>query len=207
MKKIAIIEDDKELKVLLEKYLNFQNDLSCETSVESIEEFLSEVNKQDKPDLIICDIGLPGVSGIEGIKILKEKIPGVEVVMLTVDDNSESIFKSLCNGASGYLVKNTSLDKIKESIDIVLNGGSAMSPNIARKVVEYFTPAKHVESELSDRENEIVEGLVEGLSYKLVAHKLDISIDTVRHHIKSIYRKLNVNSKAEVIAKSYKGQI
>ena len=140
MKRIAIIEDDIELKELLEKFLNFQKDFSCEISVESMEDFLNIYEKYDSPDVIISDIGLPGMNGIEGLPILKKKLPNTEIVMLTVHDDSDKVFQSLCKGASGYLQKNTPLDKIKESIDTVLTGGSPMSPNIARRIVEHFNP-------------------------------------------------------------------
>lgn len=205
MKNIAIIEDDLELKNLLQKYFNIQPDLKCTTAAESVEEFLTIV--EDAPDVILSDIGLPGMSGIDGLKILKEKFPETEVVMLSVHDDSDSVFNSLCNGASGYLLKNTPIDEIKESINILSSGGSPMSPNIARRVIDYFAPKKKVESPLSGREKEIVEGLVDGLSYKMIADKLSISIDTVRQHIRNIYRKLNVNCKAEVITKSFRGEI
>ena len=205
MKNIAIIEDDLELKDLLKKYLNMQPEFECTTATESVEEFLESVN--EKPDVILSDIGLPGMSGIEGLKILKKKFPETEVVMLSVHDDSDSVFKSLCNGASGYLLKNTSIEQIKESIEILSQGGSPMSPNIARRVIDYFAPKKKVESPLSEREKDIVKGLVDGLSYKMIASKLNISIDTVRQHIRNIYRKLNVNCKAEVISKSFRGEI
>ncbi len=207
MLKLGIIEDDLELKELLEMYLGMQNEYECTISVDSVEKFLKIVTNENKPDIILSDIGLPGMSGIEGLKILKEKFPDTEVVMLSVHDDSQIVFDALCNGASGYLLKNTPIEKIKESIDIVQRGGSPMSPNIARRVIDFFNPRKKLDSPLSPREKEIVEGLVDGLSYKMIADKLSISLDTVRQHIRNIYRKLNVNSKAEVIAKSYRGEI
>lgn len=205
MKKIAIIEDDKELKELLQMYLNIQPEFKCDVAAESVEEFLANV--KDAPDVILSDIGLPGMSGTEGLKIIKEKFPETEVIMLTVHEDSDSVFKSLCNGASGYLLKNTPIDEIKESINILSRGGSPMSPNIARRVIDYFAPKKKIKSPLSEREKEIVQGLVDGLSYKMIADRLNISIDTVRQHIRNIYRKLNVNCKAEIISKSYRGEI
>ncbi len=208
MKKIALIEDDIELKELLEKFLNYQEDFTCEISVDSVEKFLSCISDFDKPDVILTDIGLPGISGIDGLLLLKKKLPDTEIIMLTVHDDSNYVFQSLCNGASGYLLKNTPLQKIKESIDIVLSGGSPMSPNIARKVIQHFKPNyKKKETELTAREHDIVHGLVDGLSYKLIADRFNISIDTVRQHIRNIYRKLNVNCKAEVISKHFRGEV
>lgn len=157
------------------------------------------------------DIQLPGMSGIEGIGIIKDKYPEIDIIMLTVYHDSHKIFDSLCAGASGYLLKHTSLPEIKESILNLLNGGAPMSPQIARKVINHFQeqePRKsNVESSLTPREHDIVNGLVDGLSYKMIADRYDISIDTVRAHIRNIYKKLHVNSKAEVIAKSLKGEI
>jgi len=208
MTNIALIEDDIELKELLEKYLNFQENFNVALSVVSAEEFFEEYKQVEKIDILIIDIGLPGISGIDALPKIKQYLPQTEVIMLTVHDDSEKVFQSLRRGASGYLLKNTPLDKIKESIEQIFAGGSPMSPNIARKIVEFFNPKQNeVHKELSNREKEIVVALVDGLSYKLVADRLDISIDTVRQHIRSIYRKLNVNSKAEVISKSFKGEI
>jgi DNA-binding NarL/FixJ family response regulator len=129
--------------------------------------------------------------------------------MLTIYHDSHKIFDSLVAGASGYLLKHTSLPEIKESIDLLLTGGAPMSPQIARKVIQHFNKPQpdKPDSGLTSREQDIVNGLVDGLSYKLIADRFDISIDTVRAHIRNIYKKLHVNSKAEVIAKSLRGEI
>lgn len=208
MTNIALIEDDIELKELLEKYLNFQTNFNVVLSTISAEEFFENYKQIEQIDILIMDIGLPGISGIEALPKIKQNLPKTEIIMLTVHDDSDKVFQSLRRGASGYLLKNTPLDKIKESIEQIFAGGSPMSPNIARRIVEFFNPKQNEgQKELSTREKEIVVALVDGLSYKLVADRLNISIDTVRQHIRSIYRKLNVNSKAEVISKSYKGEI
>ncbi len=162
------------------------------------------------PDVILMDIELPGMSGIDGMKLIKNQHPEVEIIILTVYHDSHKIFDSLCAGASGYLLKHTSLPEIKEAIETLVDGGSPMSPQIARKVIDYFKKPevkKEPESELTPREQEIVVGLVDGLSYKMIADRMDIAIDTVRAHIRNIYKKLHVNSKAEVIAKSLRGEI
>ncbi len=152
---------------------------------------------------------MPGISGINGIKILKHDYPGINIIMLTVYNDSTRIFNSLCAGASGYLLKNTPLEEIKKAIEELDSGGAPMSPEIARKVIEYFNPKKtnNYQSALTSKENEIVNLMVDGLSYKMIADRMGISIDTVRFHIKNIYRKLHVNSKGEVISKSLKGEI
>jgi len=146
MKNIALIEDDIELKELLEKYLNFQDDFNVVLSVVSAEDFFEEFKQIEKIDILIMDIGLPGISGIDALPKIKQHLPHTEIIMLTVHDDSEKVFQSLRRGASGYLLKNTPLDKIKESIEQIFAGGSPMSPNIARKIVEFFNP-KQIEGQ------------------------------------------------------------
>jgi DNA-binding NarL/FixJ family response regulator len=171
---------------------------------------MAEIQGKDFPDVILMDIGLPGMSGISGMRLIKDGHPDADIIMLTVYNDWQKIFDSLCAGASGYLLKNTPLAEIKKAIESVHCGGAAMSPEIARKVMEYFSP-KHEpskpESFLTPKEKEIVIGLVDGLSYKMIANRMSLSIDTIRFHIKNIYRKLQVNSKAEIISKSLRGEI
>lgn len=207
MKNIAIIEDDIELRELLFKYLSHQNEFKCTINVNSIEDFFEILSEENKPDIILSDIGLPGKQGDDSLRSIKEKLPDAEIVMLTVHDDPEKIFKCLQGGASGYLLKNSPLEEIKKYLSILAEGGSPMSPRIARKVIEYFQPKQKLEKPLTKREYDIVVGLVEGLSYKMIADKYHISIDTVRQHIRNVYRKLNVNSKAEVITKKLRGEI
>lgn len=207
---VGIVEDNKKIRDLIQRYLDMQDELSCPVAVDTVEEMLDYLEEHQKPNVILMDIQLPGMSGIEGIGIIKEKYSEIDIIMLTVYHDSHKIFDSLCAGASGYLLKHTSLPEIKESILNLLNGGAPMSPQIARKVINHFQeqePKKTVESGLTPREHDIVNGLVDGLSYKMIADRYDISIDTVRAHIRNIYKKLHVNSKAEVIAKSLKGEI
>ncbi|NBC26042.1 MAG: response regulator [Bacteroidetes bacterium] len=208
---VGIVEDNTKIRDLIQKYLDMQDDISCKAAVESVEEMLEHLEEESqKPDVLLMDIQLPGMSGIEGIGIIKEKYPEIEIIMLTVYHDSHKIFDSLVAGASGYLLKHTSLPEIKESIENLADGGAPMSPQIARKVIQHFNDPqkkKKPESNLTPREQDIVNGLVDGLSYKLIADRFDISIDTVRAHIRNIYKKLHVNSKAEVIAKSLRGEI
>jgi DNA-binding NarL/FixJ family response regulator len=186
-----------------------QDGMDCTVAVESVEEMLEYLESYPKPDVMLMDIQLPGMTGIEGMKIFQEKYPEIEIIMLTVYHDSHKIFDSLKAGASGYLLKHTSLPEIKEAIDLLLSGGAPMSPQIARKVITHFneTGQKQTESNLTAREQDIVNGLVDGLSYKMIADRLSISIDTVRAHIRNMYKKLHVNSKAEVIAKSLRGEL
>lgn len=210
MIEIGIVEDNVKIRNLIQKFLDMQESMSCKAAFDSVEEMLEHLKENQSPDVLLMDIQLPGMSGIEGISIIKKEYPDIEIIMLTIYHDSHKIFDSLCAGASGYLLKHTSLPEIKESIEALVQGGAPMSPQIARKVIQHFKqpePQNKPESDLTSRELDIVNGLVDGLSYKLIADRYDISIDTVRAHIRNIYKKLHVNSKAEVIAKSLRGEI
>ena len=177
----------------------------------SVELFMDAFEKLNAEDIgmVLLDIGLPGMSGLDGIAKIKTKFPEVDIVMFTTFEEEDKIFKALCNGACSYITKRTSLMKLTEALFTIHRGGSYMSPSIARKVVQYFAPKPKVEtkSTLTTRQREIVDLIVEGLSYKMVADKLSISIETVRDHIKKIYRTLHINSKGELIKKSLDGSI
>ena len=209
MAQVGIIEDNKKIRQLMQRYLDMQEDMSCPVATESVEEMLDYLTTYPHPNVLLMDIQLPGMSVIEGMKIIQQKYPDIEIIMLTVYHDSHKIFDSLKAGASGYLLKHTSLPEIKDAIELLMQGGAPMSPQIARKVITHFNDRgqKQQESNLTNREQDIVNGLVDGLSYKLIADRLDISIDTVRAHIRNIYKKLHVNSKAEVIAKSLRGEL
>lgn len=204
---ITIIEDDKVIRSGLEHYFLAEDFCENISTFPSMESFFEAVDKGIKADVVLTDIGLPGMSGIDGIRLMKERIKNVDIIMLTVFKDENRIFKSLCAGATGYLVKDTPFPAIKDAIAIIRNGGSFMSPAIARKIVEYFNPPFQKNEELTTREKQIVQGLVDGLSYKMIADRLSISIDTIRTHIKKIYTKLQVNSRTELINKSHKGYI
>lgn len=209
MVRIAIIEDDVEISEVIRRHLHAQPAFSCEQAFGSVEAFLRESSADAPPDIILMDIGLPGMSGISGIRMIKEKNPEIDIIMLTVYHDSSKVFESLRAGATGYLLKNTPLPEIREAIESVRAGGSPMSPQIARKVIEHFAshPKRSMSPQLSPREKEIVVGLVDGLSYKMIADRMKISTETVRFYIKSIYRKLHVHSKTEVVARSLRGEI
>ena len=166
--------------------------------------------KNNMPDVILMDIDMPGISGIEGTRLVKEAFPSVNVMILTVYEDSEKIFDALRAGATGYLLKKSSAIQIIEAIAELAGGGSPMSSQIARKVLDFFsTPPCEQENEytLTDRELDILKCLVAGDSYKMIADHCTISIGTVRCHINSIYRKLAVNSKAEAIIKAIKEKL
>ena len=208
MIKLAIIEDDPNIRSGLERYLSFQKEIHCALAVDSVEAFLEGTTNMSTLDVVLSDIGLPGKSGVEGIFDIKNRFPDVNILMFSVHKDSERVFRAICNGATGYLVKTTPLPKVKEAIVDVHKGDAAMSPSIARKVIEYFRPQKKDRKELlTTREKQIVQALVEGLSYKMVAERLQISFETVKQHIKNIYKKLEINSKAELISRSYRGEL
>jgi DNA-binding NarL/FixJ family response regulator len=206
---IGIVEDDEEIRKAIVHYLSNQPGLVCNVAVGSMEALLAFLTEENAPNVLIMDLGLPGMSGIEGIGFVKSRFPEIDIIVFSVYNDSRKIFSSLQAGATGYLLKNTPLEEIKAGIELLASGGSPMSPQIARKVIEFFSPVQKIEkhSTLSAKENEIVVAIVDGLSYKLIADRLSISIETVRFHIKNIYRKLHVNSKAEVIVKSLRGDI
>jgi DNA-binding NarL/FixJ family response regulator len=209
MIQVGIVEDDDHIRKSIQDFLNRQNNFRCQWSFNSIEALLPCLNDPNLPHVLIMDIGLPGMSGIDGMKIIKQQHPEIDLVVFSVYNDQQRIFDSLCAGATGYLMKNTPFEEIKSGIELLVHGGSPMSPQIARKVIDFFAPRskRERESPLSAKEKEIVVGLVDGLSYKLIADRMNISIETVRFHIKRIYRKLHVHGKAEVISKSLRGEI
>ncbi len=208
--KIAIVEDDPVIRESLEQFLEESPAFEITLISKSMEEFLAAVKDSARPviNVLLLDIGLPGISGIQGIYHIRQKYPDTDIVMLTTFEEDDKIFDALCAGACSYITKRTSLVTIRDAIFTVFRGGSYMSPTIARKIALHFNPKAQREGEvLSPRQKEIVQGIVDGLSYKMIADKLNISLDTVRDHIKRIYRALEVNSKAEVIRKSLEGEI
>lgn len=201
---VAIIEDDKLIGNSVLTFLCSQPNMNVVVHVNSLEELYSQfpIVKQ-QPNVVLLDIVLPGASGITGIKRIKEEWPDADIIMFSVMDDGESIFQSLCEGAVGYITKEFSMDEVKHAIEDVAAGKGIMSSSIARKVAEHFHVRKKWDDNLTPREQDIVQGITEGLSYKLLASKLGISIDTVRKHIKSVYKKLQINSKGELISKYF----
>ena len=202
--RVSIVEDERMVLQSLRGLMDVQAGLAFHTSAHSVEGFLDIDG--ESPEVILLDIGLEGtLTGLEGIRPIKERHPSAEIIMLTTFDDSDRIFKALCAGASAYLTKRTPFAQIVEAIQVVNGGGSYMSPGIARKVVDYFAPKRSDYPELTPRQHQIAEGIVDGLSYKLIADKLMITTETVRDHIKKIYKKLEVNSKTELIKRKHEG--
>lgn len=208
MIKITLIEDDAIIRRNLKLYIEFQDDMQVVSVHESVEDFLKQHQKADlNPEVLILDIGLPGISGLDGIELVKKIYADIDIIMLTTYDDEDKIIKALSSGACSYLSKKTPLEQIMNSIRIVVDGGSYMSPSIARKLSLHLFNKKHKPSaqRLSSKQEEVMKGLVDGLSYKELASKMEISIDTVRTHIKRIYTVLHVNSKAGAVSKYLKG--
>jgi DNA-binding NarL/FixJ family response regulator len=203
--KVIIVEDNHTIREGLALLLNSSPGLECPASYESCEDMLAEVETL-LPDLILMDIGLPGMSGIEGIRKVRGVLPEVLVLMLTVYEDNEKIFEALCAGASGYLVKNTKPARLVEAIGEAVGGGSPMTASIARKVVGFFGSSGKLEAvddvKITGREREILSELSRGSTYSQVGDALFISVDTVRYHIRNIYRKMQVHSQSEAVAKA-----
>lgn len=197
--KVAIVEDDSEIRQLLSLIIDGSPGFECKKNYSNCEDAIAGIPK-DPPDVVLMDIDLPKLNGIEGIKILKEKLTKTDFIMLTIKEDDESVFQSLCAGATGYLVKDIPPVKLLNSIKDVVEGGSPMSAGIARKVTSSFH--KSTESPLSARETEVLKRLCDGENYKTIADAIFVSGNTVRAHIKNIYKKLQVNSRAEAVAKA-----
>lgn len=204
MIKVLIIEDEIVIKKNIVEFLSLQNNITVFGEFTSIEDFKeAEYERESSPDVVLLDIVLPGSSGIEGIRFIRARYPHTLILMFSVMDDGFNIFRSLCEGAVGYITKDFTMESIKNAVVDVYEGRGSMSPSIARKVAEYFHPKKKLNKSLTPREVDIVNGIIEGLSYKMLASKLEISIDTVRKHIKNIYRKLQVNSKSQLMSQYF----
>jgi DNA-binding NarL/FixJ family response regulator len=203
MIKIAIVEDNHTLRSSLESLFNRTEGMRCVASLNNLLNVISEIGAAS-PDIILMDIGLPNISGIEGVRTVKTHFPNIQILMFTVFDDDEKIFDAIRAGASGYLLKKTPPAEIIEAVRDLYRGGAPMTSSIARRVIQSFqaAPPTLVEDyRLTVRENEILYSLVDGLSYKKIADKYCVSISTIRTHICNIYNKLHVNSKAEAVAR------
>lgn len=207
---VAIIEDNNIIREGLAALINGTEGYKCVGLYPTSEKFLEQVPTL-KMDVILMDIGLPGMNGIEAIKKAREINPDLNFLMLTVYEESEMVFQALCAGACGYLVKKTPPTRLLEAIKDIYEGGSPMSSQIARQVIIEFQKEKNLVSidnySLSNREKEVLNHLSNGKSYQEIGDQLYISVDTVRHHIRNIYKKLHVHSQSEAVAKAIRKKI
>lgn len=202
--KIAIVEDLREIREGLARLINATPGHRCTGVYASMEEALDKI-PSNLPDLVLSDIGLPGIDGIRGITILKQRYPDLLILMLTVYDDNERIFDALCAGACGYLLKKTPWEKVVEALREAVEGGSPMSPEVARRVINLFReikPPKEASYELTPHEVRLLRMLVEGHSYKTAAAELHVSVNTIKFHLRHIYEKLQVHTKSEAVAKA-----
>ena len=202
--KIAIVEDIREIREGLARLINSTPGYRCTGVYASMEEALEKI-PNNLPNLVLSDIGLPGIDGISGITILKERYPELLILMLTVYDDNERIFDAICAGACGYLLKKTPWEKVVESLKEAVEGGSPMSPEVARRVINLFReikPPKEASYELTPHEVRLLRMLVEGHSYKTAAAELHVSVNTIKFHLRHIYDKLQVHTKSEAVAKA-----
>ncbi len=206
---VGIVEDDASIRESVASLINTAEGFSCKQVFDSVESAIENIS-DPPPDVLLMDINLGGMSGIEGVRRFKSIFPQMNILMLTVFEENDKIFQSLCAGASGYLLKRTPPTKLLESILEVHNGGAPMTASVAKKVLNLFTtvaPPTLPEVHLTAREAEILQHLVTGSSYKKISKDLFISFDTVNSHIKKIYEKLQVHSKTEAVAKALKHKI
>ncbi|MBF9220184.1 response regulator transcription factor [Hymenobacter ruricola] len=207
--RLAIVEDDPELRELLHGYLCAQPEFECVLLAGSVEAFLAELpDVRQAPEVLLLDIHLPGLSGLEALPLIKQRLPDTDVLMQTVFDDADRIYQALCAGASGYVLKHTPLPELKEAVLEVHRGGAPMSRSVARKVLAHFKPTPSVQADLlSEREREVVQAVVDGLSDKQVAARLHLSVETVRTYTKRIYKKLQVSGRTELMSRSARGQL
>ncbi|MFU8862057.1 MAG: response regulator [Cyclonatronaceae bacterium] len=207
---VVIVEDNQTIRQGLKLLINGTSGYQCKLDYGDCESLLANI-QHIKVDIVLMDIGLPGMSGIEGIRRVKEIMPAVTVLVLTVYEESHTVFEALKAGAIGYMVKKTPPARLLEAIDEAMHGGSPMSAHIARKVVDFFgkRPVSHDKEEeynLTQREKELLSGLVDGKNYKVLAFNYQISIETVRFHFRNIYKKLHVHSQSEAIIKVFRNR-
>jgi len=207
--KVAIVEDQREVREGLRALVNGAPGFTCAAEFRTMEEALADVGRIG-PDLVLADLGLPGMSGVDGIRALRERYPALPILALTIYDDNDRVFDALCAGASGYLLKNTPPPRLIESLQEAMSGGAPMSPEVARRVVRLFRdfrPPERASYRLTPQESQLLKLLVEGHHYKTAADTMDISVNTVSFHLKNIYAKLRVHSKTEAVAKALRERL
>ncbi len=206
---VTLIEDERDVREGLTVLINGSPGFRCTSAFRTMEEALRSIGN-GVPDVVLTDIGLPGMSGVEGTRILKERYPSLPILAMTVYDDDEHVFDALCAGASGYLLKNTPPARLLESLKEVASGGAPMTPEVALRVVRLFRefrPPETAAHDLTQQETELLKLIVDGHTYKTAAFKLGISVSTVSFHLQNIYNKLQVHSKSEAVAKALRQQL
>jgi DNA-binding NarL/FixJ family response regulator len=209
MIKVAVIEDRREIRDGLAALINGTEGYCCTGAFRSMEHALAGIGAS-LPDIVLVDIGLPGISGIEGIRLLKERHPALQFLVLSIYDDDERIFDALCAGACGYLLKRTAPARLLESLKEVSEGGAPMSPEVARRVIGLFReirPPKHADYQLTPHQTRLLKLLADGHNYKTAAAELGVTVDTIGFHLRHIYEKLQVHSKSEAVAKGLRDRI
>ena len=207
--KAAVIEDIREIRDGLTTLINFTEGFRCTGSYRSVEEALTRLST-DVPDVLLSDIGLPGMSGIEGIRIIKERYPDMQILMLTVYDDDDRIFDALCAGASGYLLKRTPPAKLLENIREAMSGGAPVSPEVASRVIKFFREfhtTERTDYDLTPHETRLLKLLTEGYNYTTAAEKLGVSYNTIKFHVRHIFEKLQVHTKSEAVVKAMRDRL
>ncbi|HYO92604.1 MAG TPA: response regulator transcription factor [Pyrinomonadaceae bacterium] len=206
---VVIVEDDRTVREGLGMIINGTPGFSCGGTYRSVEEALNLMKPKD-PDVMLLDIHLPGMLGSDGVRVFREKYPSMQILMLTIYDGQDMVFESICNGACGYLLKKTPPAKLLDAIREAHEGGAPMSPEIARKVVNLFQktgPPAKLDENLTPQETRLLQLLADGYSYQAAGGQLNISVNTVRNYIRSIYEKLHVNSKSEAVSKALRSRL
>jgi DNA-binding NarL/FixJ family response regulator len=207
--RVVIIEDLREVREGLAMLIGGTRGFCCAGSYRTMEDALHGISGS-RPDVILTDIGLPGMDGIEGTRLLRDRFPAVPILALSVYDDDTNVFNAICAGASGYLLKNTAPARLLESLREVVDGGAPMSPDVARRVITLFRefrPPARASYDLTPQETELLKLMVEGHHYKTAAREMGISINTVSFHLKHIYEKLQVHSKTEAVAKTLRERL
>jgi DNA-binding NarL/FixJ family response regulator len=207
--RVVIIEDLREVREGLAMLITGTSGFCCAGSYRTMEDALSGI-AGSRPDVILTDIRLPGMDGIEGTRLLRGRFPAVPILALSVYDDDENVFNAICAGASGYLLKSTAPARLLESLREVVDGGAPMSPDVARRVITLFRefrPPARASYDLTPQETELLKLMVEGHHYKTAAREMGISINTVSFHLKHIYEKLQVHSKTEAVAKTLRERL
>ena len=202
--KVIIFDDNDSLRDSISMLLQDNADFTLAGSYSHCLDVLENITTT-KPDVVIMDIDMPGMNGIDGVKLIRKNFPAVQILMLTVFDDDEKVFAAIKAGANGYILKNVEPQRLLHAISEVYNAGAPMTPGIAKKILQQFQtilPEEEKDYHLSTREKEVLSLLVDGLSYKMIAAKLSITYDTVRAHMKKIYEKLHVASMTEAVAKA-----